>query len=309
MSFTDFDFPHTNFYNSDLRELLHFYKTLQEEYAGLVADIKALNDWRTEHEGQYDELLTRVGILENEISSFESTINAEFDALEIKINEDFTNLSEGIREQLQRTITELRAELERTITEINTQFNELKLQDESEIAAMKLDINDLAYQLGEEIADFRIEMDEYLDERFNLFIANLPDYEQLIIYNPFRGEQTTIQIAINDIYSYSAFWSITAKQFDDLGLTCEEFEAFSLTCTEFDRDAYKLLGYPDPDTHMRDPFTGEINLIKNVVMELYGLHAQGLTAGEFDALDLTAEEFDAKEVTAFEFDFFGSEAA
>ena len=174
---------------------------------------------------------------------------------------------------------------------------------------MKREINALAYELAEAIGSFREEMVGYIDARFDLFIQNLPDYEKLVIYNPIRGYQTTVQVAINDLYSATNFWGLTAREFDSLELTCAEFESYGLTCHEFDTLGYKLLGYPDPDTHMRDPFTGLIAPIKDVVMELYGLHMGALTVAEFEALDLTCEEFDAKEVTAFEFDFFGSEAA
>ena len=282
---------------------------LLKKYKAILDDVAALKSWRIETVEDLTALHAEVSRISGEINTFESQINARFAQLDTAIHADFNALAGDIRNEMDQTKRELEREFETALELFTAQYTELKNSVEHDITDMKRQINDLAYALETAIGAFRSEMVDYINERFDLFIQNLPDYEHLLVYNPFRGYQTTIQEAINDIYSFSAFWGITCREFDSLELTCEEFEAFELTCAEFDRYSYKLLGYPDPATHMRDPFTGQINLISNVVMELYGLHAQGLTASAFDALDLTASEFDAKEVTAFEFDFFGSEAA
>ncbi len=296
------EYPYRDISNTNLDWLLKNYKQI-------VDDVAALKSWRISHTSDYNALYAQVQRIDNEISTFEAEINARFADLDAAIKADFAALSAEIRAELARTQREVEEALANALADFRRQFTEIKLEIDRELAEMKREINDLAYDLQVEIANFRIEMADYIDERFDIFIQILPDYENLIIYNPIRGTQTTVQIAINDLYSFCNFWGLTAHEFDSLGLTCAEFESYELTCHEFDTLGYKMLNYPDPDTHMIDPFTGELNLIKNVVMELYGLHAQGLTASEFDALDLTAGEFDAKEVTAFEFDFFGSEAA
>lgn len=294
MSFTDFDFPHTRFYESDLRELIAMYKKVLDDYNKLVDDIVALNEWRVQHEGEYATLLIRVANIEGEINTFEGEVEAKFADLERDLNIKFTNLT-----------AEVRAELEATVAEINALFNELKNQLNAEIAAMKLEIKSIEYDLQVAIEDFREEMGEYLDERFEQFIQSLPDYEHLIVRNPVTGTNTTVQIALDDLYASFNVFGLTAKQFDELGLTCAEFDAKGLTAHEFDSMGYKLLGYPDPTYYMRDPFTGEFALVSDVVMKLFALHAGTITADEFDAKELTCTEFDALELTAFNFDFFG----
>lgn len=294
MSYTNFDFPHTHYYESDLRELIAFYKELQDKYNGLVADIQALKDWKEQHEGEYEELLRRVGVIENEINDFEAEVERKFDELSRALDQRFENLS-----------AEIRQELADTITEINRQFNALKADIEAQIEQMKLEINELTFELAKAIANFRIEMVDYLDERFDLFIQSLPDYEHLIVHNPVRGEDTTVQVALDDLYAMFNVFGLTAAEFDSLKLTCEEFDAKELTAHEFDSLGYKLLGYPDPDYYMRDPFSGLVIPVKDVVMKLYNLHADTMTATEFDAKELTCAEFDAIEISAFDFDFFG----
>ena len=55
-----------------------------------------------------------------------------------------------------------------------------------------------------------------------------------------------------------------------------------------------------------DPTSGTIKPLQEVINDLYGLtNKDGLTAGEFDALNLTATKFDAYQITAYEFDSAG----
>lgn len=297
MSYSTFDFPNTHFYDSDLREVLAKLKFLLDEYDKLVSDIADLNEWREQHQNEYEELVRRVDSIENEINTFETRITELFAELDRALHEDFEELK-----------AETRQELDETIEEFKVMYEQLRRQIEIDIANMKYEINQLALELRLAIADFRGEMIEYVDERFDLFIQTLPDYEKLIVRNPVTGTQTTVQQALDDLYGAFNVFGLTAKQFDSLGLTAQQFDNYGLTAAEFDSMGYKLLGYPDPTYYMIDPFTGELALVKDVVMKLFGLHAGGLTAEEFDALELTCDEFDAKETTAFNFDFYGISA-
>ena len=49
MSYTDFDFPHTHMYDSDLRELLRYVETLWKR-------VNVLDTWKDTHEAEYKEL-------------------------------------------------------------------------------------------------------------------------------------------------------------------------------------------------------------------------------------------------------------
>ena len=294
MSFTSFDFPHTHYYDSDLRELLRMYKELRDKYNGLVSDIEDLKEWRTEHIKEYEALVKRMDELEEELKEFEVLIERKFNELSDSIHADFNNLSD-----------ELKRELEAALAEYERLYNALRNEVMAEIDQMKLELIRLMSELRTAIAEFRTEMVDYIDERFELFIQSLPDYEHLIVHNPVTGKDTTIQEALNDLYASFNVFGLTAREFDTLEITCAEFDALGITAHEFDSLGYKLLHYPDPTYYMRDPFTGEWALVSDVVMKLFALHAGTLTCDEFEALDLTCEEFDAKETTAFNFDFFG----
>lgn len=278
---------------------------LLKKYKQILDDVTALKAWRETHTAEYEALLAEVNRIANEIDTFEAEINTRFANLEESIKDDFATLTTEIRAELEQTKADIHAELDAALAEFTRLYTELKNQIESDIVNMKLEISALTLELHEAIGNFRGEMAEYLDARFAEFIANLPDYTQLMVHNPIRGYNTTVQVAINDLYSACNVFGLTAREFDSLELTALEFDNYGLTAHEFDTLGYKLLNYPDPSYYMRDPFSGEIIPVKDVVMKLFTLHAGTLTVDEFEALDLTCAEFDAKETTTFNFDFFG----
>ena len=58
MSYTGYDFPHTHFYDSDLRELLHRVKSLQEAY-------NVLDAWVKETDPKIDEIMELFTMIKN----------------------------------------------------------------------------------------------------------------------------------------------------------------------------------------------------------------------------------------------------
>lgn len=49
MSYSEFDFPHTHFYDTDLRELIC-------KVNKILSTVESLDAWRTQHENEYEEL-------------------------------------------------------------------------------------------------------------------------------------------------------------------------------------------------------------------------------------------------------------
>lgn len=274
-------------------------------YQKIVNDVNELNAWRQTHAEEYTELKRRVDVIENEIETFEAEIERRFADLDAAIHHDFDALAAEIRTELAQTKAEIEREFAAALAEFTRLFNELKSSVELEIARMKAEILDLQYHLTQEIADLRVETREYIDNKFEDFIAHLPDYEHLIVRNPVTGTQTTVQVALDSLYDMFNIDGITAGEYDALELTAGEFDALEIMAGEYDKHAYSILGVPDPRYYMRSPFTGEIVPVKDVVMDLWGLHNQGITAGDFDALDLTAGDFDALEEQAYYYDMFG----
>ena len=94
---------------------------------------------------------------------------------------------------------------------------------------------------------------------------------------------------------------------DLLAMHCpaDEYDEIGLTAYEYDHYGQNHL-LPDSPFIMRDPFTGKMTAVKNVVYTLADLHRlYALTANDYDALDLTADNYDALDLTAYDYDFHG----
>ena len=85
-----------------------------------------------------------------------------------------------------------------------------------------------------------------------------------------------------------------------------EFDAMRITATDFDRNAKTIFGVGNPEYMMYSPFTGLLTPIKRIIEQLAALHQNGITAGDFDALQITAGDFDALQISAYDFDWNGA---
>ena len=296
--FFDQKYPYTDFHELNLDWLLSTYKQIKDS-------IDALNSWMSEHKTQYNEAMIRLAAVENEIDTFEAEINRRFASLDEAIHEDFNKLTSDILKELSKTQKQIEQELQAALVEFENEFRLLKAEVDSFIATSKMELNEIKASIKDaEAAAVNISKN-YVDARLNAFIQELPDYEDLVVYNPIRTAYTNVQQAINDLYDHFRVFGLTAIQYDSLGLTASEYDAFELTAYDYDCFGYRLLHYPDDCCYMRSPFTGQIVKNKVVIYELAELHRQALTAQEYDDLELDADTYDAMQLTAYWYDWYG----
>lgn len=296
MSYTDFDFPHSHMYDSDLRELLCKYNTLVEGLAALKA-------WKAKHEKDYAGLLKRTSALEKEIVVLANDIQKQ----DKYMHEYLAEQHQLIIDECNKCKREIDSHFAIALNHFTNEFETLSGNVLAKLSQMQIQLNDFNLLLVDALAQNKAEIYEHVNDMFNYWVDHLPDYENLIVYNPARGAQTTIQEAINDLYADFNVFGLTAIQYEELSLTAEQYDNYQLTAREYDTWGYIALEYPDPRYYMIDPFTGEKNLIKNVVYKLTAFHRDGFTAAEYDALLLTAEEYDARLITAFNYDWFAKD--
>lgn len=298
-------FPYTNFHELNLTWIL-------EKMKALSAEVDALNSWMATHKEEYQEAITRLETVENEIASFEAEIEAQFSQLEADIEADFA----AQKAELEKLIADTEAEIDAKMQQLQTDVDAAIAQFENQFIELKADIisvvEALKLEIRQEIQNFYNIMYanneyvfKYVENRLDEFIASLPEILTVMVYNPYRGEVTDIQTAINDLYDMAAIWGLTATQYDSLGLTASEYDALGLTAREYDTLGYKLL-YKDPDTWMISPFTGQYVRVQEVVTRLAGFHMDGLTAETYDNKELTAQEYDDLELSAFDYDWFAN---
>lgn len=281
MSYTQYDFPHTHFHDSDLRELIEMYDKVVSEYDSLVA-------WKNQHESDYNDLMNRVGALEGEITSFEARIQEEFDSLKDGLE---TYIYEQVHEALGQIIIE--------VGDIRESIIQLREDLTREIFELQ----------GNLISQDKM-LRNWVEARLEQFVEEIPDLTTVNVWNPVRGALTSVQIAINDLYDLARVGGLTALEYDSMQLTAGEYDGLNLTAYDYDNYARDILGqrgiFKNPLYYMNSPFTGEYVPITTVINELAHLHkADALTASEYDALNLSAADYDAYDLTAFDYDWSG----
>ena len=292
-------YPYTDFHELNLDWLLEHYKEI-------VDDVANLNAWMATHKTEYNEAIARLTALENELVIFENEMHAEFERLKAEQQAQLDAALADINREVDEKLYQLTLDVQAAIDAMNSRFDTLEIAISNELLAFRNQIEDEITEIRNEMRANNQLIFQWVENRIQDFINSLPEILTVQVYNPYRGEVTDIQTAINDIYSVACIWGLTAQQYDDLGLTAEEYDNLELTAVEYDTLGYKLL-YPDPNYYMISPFTGEMTHIKNVVTRLCYFHMEGLTASEYDAKELTADEYDALEITAFDYDWFGEQ--
>lgn len=281
MSFGNFEFPNTNFYNSDLRELIAMYKKLVAEYDTIKAEIDEVTKKIEEFTQYVDEIIdgkinlklkaltSRVTMLEIEMKQVEE----ELDNVNLRVDEivkDIINL--GIR------IDQVRVELKTDIAEVYIELGKYK---ESIDDIIQIEINKLI---------------AYIDE-------HVTKLDRLDVVNPITGEYENIQNVLDDIVdALLSGFGLTAKEYDDLELTALQYDKLVITAIQYSVRGY-LLFYRELIVRMRSPFTGAIDSYENIIYSLADLHKNCFTANEYDEKALTAQVYDDKLITAYTYDW------
>lgn len=276
-------YPYTDLEHLNLDWVYSEMKNLLDQYA-------VITDW-IEHDAEnFNSLLTRIIRLEGETLLLDNKISVERLQRQLAIDQ----VNQSISDQYDRITSEYTALYDSILTTF-----------ESMIVDIRTDLYSIRNDLVNQINAGDAAVLSYVEAELQTFLENLPDYEHLIIYNPVRGEQTTVQIAINDLYNEFNTYALTAAEYDALELTADEYDEIGLTAYEYDHYGQNHL-LPDSPFIMRDPFTGKMTAVKNVVYTLADLHRlYALTATDYDALDLTADDYDALDLTAYDYDFHG----
>lgn len=124
------------------------------------------------------------------------------------------------------------------------------------------------------------QLKEFVEQQITSFVGRLDDLESSV---------SGLQTDVNDINR-----NITAlqQQIDDIENTTGG--GGELNDTQLDQIRQ--------DMKIRNPITGQLDTVENVVEDLFGLHrTDGLTASEYDALEKTADEYIAYDMTAYQY--------
>lgn len=300
-----------------------FESEMNDRLSKAVSDLnQAMQEFREEVTNNQQKFESDIiNRLEEAVSNLkESQKRFEADIRET-IN-DFRTEFIQYQEELRNEITDFRAEIRNELTVLKYQVTNLL----TEFNKYRVQINDyINYRFDE--------MLKYIDDNIALNMGN-----KILVYNPVTQRTESLKKTLQDIYDAALVGRLTAREWDSAGLTAEEYDAKGLTAWEYDhyarwyffRELYfnemfreleewkknllnkvedidsrvsKRLEEFEAKFRMRNPFTGMVSSIVEVINALADLHRNALTAQKIDDMDRTAQEWDDMECCAYQYDF------
>lgn len=281
MSFGNSEFPNTNFYNSDLRELIAMYKKLVAEYDTIKAEIDEVTKKIEEFTQYVDEIIDeKINLKLKALTSRVTTLEIEMK----KVEEELDNVNLRVDE------------IVKDIINLGIRIDQVRVE-------LKTDIAEVYIELGK----YKESIDDIIQIEINKLIAYIDEHvtklDRLDVVNPITGEYENIQNVLDDILdAILSGFGLTAKEYDDLELTALQYDKLVITANQYSVRGY-LLFYRELIVRMRSPFTGAIDSYENIIYSLADLHKNCFTANEYDEKALTAQVYDDKLITAYTYDW------
>lgn len=214
------------------------------------------------------------------------------------------NLDKETRAYVDDRWNDLNGTVQGYYTELTGKISTLDAKLAAEISRVESDLSEAIETLNRSIETVDGELRAYTDLKINEVYRYIRDYyvNTIKIYDPSSGVYTSIQQALENVYNAVRYFSITAQEFDGVGLTAKQFDDKNLLAAQFDLYGVFIFGKP-AFLYMNNPVTGEYQYYQDVITALADLHRDTpITASAFDALQLTATVFDGKLITAENFD-------
>lgn len=284
-------YPYTNFHELNLDWILHEIKQFREE----LEQIEDYGDRITQLEVETDNLERDLSALANNLESFKRSAESTHENLQRQIrdnNNSITSLKSYVLDFEDKNKDEHK-DLDRRINNL-VQNYAIILQDLARIRVLIADGDERTLILAKDYADLLLEE----------FKKEFPKLYELYVFSPITGQIVTVQQALNELYEAYRFYSITAKDFDELGWTAEELDRMHLTALELDTNSKALLQrFERQEYVIRNPWFGDFVDYKDVLYKLVGYHIPTLNCYQRDIRELTAEELDNRDYTAYYLDW------
>lgn len=282
MGFLTNEFPNSDYYQTDLRELIRLYKELQATYNNLQNEIQEAIDYINNFQVETDKKI------QQEITIAMANYTQRLIAVEnlVKALEEELKGQTALIPTLQAAIEQLRHDIVQNNNKLLNLYNELL----------------------EQFHEYKNNIDKYVDDRMHQFenyiYQIVTKLDRLDVINPFTGKYEDINKVLFEIFNaIQLSFGITAGEYDKLQLTAGQYDRMRIKAGEYSTKAYFIF-WELRQGQMRDPFTGRMNHYSNIIYKLTNLHKCTYTAKQYDDLHMTAQEFDAWMINAFNYDWF-----
>jgi len=269
--------------------------------------VALIKKWVSETNSEFQNML--MNKVESEISSFENEMNTKFNNFESRIMTQITEVTDLLEKELLR--------MDRNLKSFDIR-----------LSALSGDIN--------KNNDFLLDYFNKMSEELKKFVEDSISYRTgntITVLNPVSNKNTSLNMALKDLYDTRLIFGITAYEYDSLDMEAETYDNLGITARDYDYNARfylfdflylksfkdeveNLKEYTDNSineaiqivnqkTSMHNPFTGNITSVQEVIAGLAHFHMMSLTAEQYDNKEWTSEYYDGLEVTAYVFDWMG----
>ena len=265
----------------DYNELIDYYNTLPQLLEQITAKLSELDDF--------------VDTINREFAELDARLTAKVDKKLAKVDEELAKSLELIEHEMAELEAKVNVEIERLRSELTQVIN-------SQLAVFRTEL-----KLSENNTK------AWTEARLNEFLAELPDVQNVLVYNMITGKLEPVQDVIASMYDVMRD-GLTAYEYDRLRLTASEYDNWivnsiprGLKAVEYDVHGRKDL-YKEPKDYMNHPASGKVVENKIVIDFNTSLLKQSgsYSASEYDSVGITANNYDVLQLTAYEYDWFSN---
>lgn len=218
-----------------LNEVILAMNDLTENIDDLIA--AALDDFKhqlmIELAAEFDSINNRIDEANNKITALTGRLNADEELIN-GLRTDFDNLEASIALSLQGITRRL---------------------DQIEVDYKAADNNLRLYFMGQ-IMEIREEIQHIV-------------LSDVTVINPVSGFRDTIQNTLDDIFKCVTAWTLTAAEYDSMGLTADGYDGLGLTAFEYDyMGKFYLIEKPDIIERCNDYTDNEVATLADTVYTL-----------------------------------------
>ena len=265
----------------DYNELIDYYNTLPQLLEQITAKLSELDDF--------------VDTINREFAELDARLTAKVDEKLAKVDEELAKSLELIEHEMAELEAKVNVEIERLRSELTQVIN-------SQLAVFRTEL-----RLSENNTK------AWTEARLNEFLVELPDVQNVLVYNMITGKLEPVQDVIASMYDVMRD-GLTAYEYDRLRLTASEYDNWivnsiprGLKAVEYDVHGRKHL-YKEPKDYMNHPASGKVVENKIVIDFNTSLLKQSgsYSASEYDSVGITANNYDVLQLTAYEYDWFSN---
>ena len=275
MGFAWEEFPNSDYYDSDLREVLAYLRKISNYLKSLDDIIEELREGLSHLNEMQDDI--------DSLNAWRPLVNEEL----AKISEDISDVQTHLHrhdlaiEEIDHRIRLIEINLEGVYQYINDKVDEIYAQ-------INFDFNVLLNKLNQAKATLQAEIDE-LFERINTIDTD--------VYNSWIGRRVSIQENNDYTYNHLADECPTANDYRGLNLTAEEYADLNLTANDYCEYGRKKLHLD----WVISPVMGFKQEINNVLTSIVNWLVNTMTATQYASLDLSADDYAALDLTSEEY--------